>query len=176
MEGLEVRDVEKKEVKKKEAESLKLKVDREEARKEEKGNALTARTDERRFRAKRLFRKAGEEEPARPGAADENGEIADKGRRSFLRHALWKPAGVMELSDSCCELNGSRLRLLVHPSLTLRGRYYCPAVEARVMVKGYEGEPRHEGTIYKNPNNGSSDAGDVKRSKGPEDFGHHKPG
>ena len=86
MEGLEVRDVEKKEVKKGKAENSKLKVDREEARKKEKGNAQTPRTDERRFRAKRLFRKAGEGEPASPRAADENGEIADKGRRSFLRH------------------------------------------------------------------------------------------
>ena len=86
IEGQEVRGVEKKEVKKGEAESLRLKVDREEARKREKGNAQTPRTDEPRFRAKRLFRKAGEGEPAWPGAADENGEIADKGRRSFLRH------------------------------------------------------------------------------------------
>ena len=86
MEGLEVRDVEKKELKGGEAERLKVKVDREEARKKEKGNAQTPRTDERRFGAKSLFRKPRGGEPAWPGAADESGEIADKGRRSFLRH------------------------------------------------------------------------------------------
>ena len=85
MEGLEVRDVENKEVKKGEAESLKLRVDREEARKNGRGNADALRTDERRFRAKRLFRKAGGGVLAWPGAADEDGEVADKGRRSFLR-------------------------------------------------------------------------------------------
>ena len=85
MEGLKVGNVEKKEVKKGEAESLKIKVGREEERKNGKGNAEALRTDERRFRAKRLFRKAGGGELAWPGAADEDGEIADKGRRSFLR-------------------------------------------------------------------------------------------
>ena len=79
MEGLEVRDVEKKEVKKGEAESLKIKVGREEERKNGKGNAEAPRTDDRRFRANRLFRKAEGGEPAWPGAADEDGEIADKG-------------------------------------------------------------------------------------------------
>src|SRR6202521_425377 len=65
---------------------------------------------------------------------------------------------------------------LVRPSLTPRQKYYCRTLEVRVIVKGYEGEPIHEGTIYKNSNNGSSGAGAIERSKGPEDFGHHKPG
>jgi hypothetical protein len=56
-----------------------------EARKKAKGNAETPRTDKVRFRIKSLRRKARGKEPAWPGAAGEDGEVAAKGRRSFLR-------------------------------------------------------------------------------------------